>query len=86
MVPSHKNHTAQGPALDKDDPVGGLEPGAVVVNHTDPVGLSGRLPAEIDEASRDDVLDACTGVTTRDTDQELEAVGGEGNPDWRYKG
>ncbi len=81
MVPSYQNDAAQGPALDKNDPVGGLEPGAMVVNHADPDGLSGRLPAEIDEASRDDVLDAGTGVTARNADQEFEAIGGEGDPD-----
>jgi len=72
--------------LDKDDPVGRLEPRAMVVHHTDPDGLSGCLPAEIDEASRYDVLDASTGVTACDANQELKAVGGEGDPDRRYKG
>ena len=57
-----------------------------MVHHTDPDGLSGGLPSEVDEASRYDVLDASTGVTACDADQELKAVGGEGDPDRWYEG
>ena len=42
--------------MNKDDPVGGLEPRPVVVHHSNPDGLLGRLATEVDQKGRNDVL------------------------------
>ena len=43
--------------MNKDDPVGGLEPGSVVVDDPDPDGLLGRLATEVDQKCWNDVLE-----------------------------
>ena len=57
MVVSDQGDTGQGPALNEDDPVGGLEPGSVMVDNPDPDGLLGCLATEVDQKCWNDVLE-----------------------------
>ena len=56
MVVGDKTDAGQGPTLNEDDPVGRLEPGPVVVDHTNPDGLLCSPASVKDEESRYDVL------------------------------
>ena len=57
MVVSDQGDTGQGPALNEDDPVGGLEPGSVMVDNPDTDGLLGCLATEVDQECWNDVLE-----------------------------
>jgi len=85
MIPSDKNDATESPAIDKHNPKGRLEPGLVVIDCGNTDCPFCRLPAEMNQKSRNNVLDSSSGITTSHSHQEFDARCSESYADRRNK-